>query len=393
MKKALSILGSTGSIGTSTLKIVSQFEDRFSVKALAGHTNIDKLAKQIEQFKPEIAVVKDRKYAENLKKKLPLTFTSALKILHGRKGYTTAATLEGVDMVVGAMVGAAGLLPILAAIESGKEVALANKETLVMAGELVMSKVKAKGVKLLPIDSEHSAIFQCLNGNRRQDLERILLTASGGPFRMLPKKAFEKVTPKDALNHPNWNMGNKITIDSATLMNKGLEVIEARWLFDVPHEKIKVVVHPQSIVHSMVAYKDGSIMAQMGIPDMKGAISYALTYPERLTLGQPFPDFNAIAALTFEAPDVSRFPCLQLAFEACALGGTMPSVLNAANEVAVEAFLADLIPFTVISQVIHDIMESHNYIKTPDLNDILAADQWTRGQAKLWISEFGVSSL
>jgi 1-deoxy-D-xylulose-5-phosphate reductoisomerase len=393
MKKALSILGSTGSIGTSTLKIVSQFEDRFSVKALTGYTNIDKLANQIEQFRPEIAVVKDREYAENLKKKLSLTFASALKILYGREGYTAAATLEGVDMVVGAMVGAAGLLPILAAIESGKEVALANKETLVMAGELVMSKVRAKGVKLLPIDSEHSAIFQCLNGNRRQDLEQILLTASGGPFRTLPKEAFRKITPKDALNHPNWNMGNKITIDSATLMNKGLEVIEARWLFDVPHEKIKVVVHPQSIIHSMVAYKDGSVMAQMGIPDMKGAISYALTYPERLALKQPIPDFNSITALTFEAPDLSRFPCLQLAFEACALGGTMPSVLNAANEVAVGAFLAGRIPFTVISQIIHDIMKSHDYINTPDLNDILTVDQWTREQAKLRISKLGVSSL
>lgn len=393
MKKALSILGSTGSIGTSTLKIVSQFKDRFSVKALTGYTNIDKLSNQIKQFKPEIVVVKDREYAENLKKKLSLTFAATLKILYGREGYTAAATLEGVDMVVGAMVGAAGLLPILAAIESGKEVALANKETLVMAGELVMSKVRAKEVKLLPIDSEHSAIFQCLNGSRRQDLEQILLTASGGPFRTLPKKAFKKITPKDALNHPNWSMGNKITIDSATLMNKGLEVIEARWLFDVPHEKIKVVVHPQSIIHSMVAYKDGSVMAQMGIPDMKGAISYALTYPERLALEQPIPDFNSIAALTFEAPDLSRFPCLQLAFEACALGGTMPSVLNAANEVAVGAFLAGRIPFTVISQVIHDIMKSHDYINAPDLNDILTVDQWTREQAKLRISELGVSSL
>jgi 1-deoxy-D-xylulose-5-phosphate reductoisomerase len=291
------------------------------------------------------------------------------------------------------MVGAAGLLPILAAIESGKDVALANKETLVMAGELVMSKVKAKGIKLLPVDSEHSAIFQCLNGNRRQDLAKILLTASGGPFRALPAEAFEKITPKDALNHPNWNMGNKITIDSATLMNKGLEVIEARWLFDVPYEKIKVVVHPQSIVHSMVAYKDGSVMAQMGIPDMKGAISYALSCPDRLALRQPIPDFTTIEALTFEAPDLNRFPCLQLAFNACALGGTVPSVLNAANEEAVEAFLADRIFFTAISQVIQNVMESHNHIKAPELNDILAADKWARKQAKMWISELGVSSL
>ena len=391
MKKILSILGSTGSIGSNTLSIVSQFKDRFSIGALAGYKNVDKLALQIERFKPQLAVVKNRKYAETLKKKLHDNYN--VEILYGEAGYQTAATLEGVDMVVGAMVGAAGLLPILAAINAGKSIALANKETLVMAGELVMSKVSANKIQFLPVDSEHSAIFQCLNGNRRQDLEQVLLTASGGPFRQLSAAKFEKITPKDALNHPNWDMGSKITIDSATLMNKGLEVIEARWLFDVPYQQIKVIVHPQSIVHSMVAFKDGSVIAQMGIPDMKGAISYALTYPERLALKQPFPAFTAMTALTFEEPDFNRFPCLDLAYKACALGGTMPSVLNAANEVAVEAFLAHRLPFTAISQVIKDVMASHENSKTPDLDGIMAADKWARDQAKLWIRELGVSSL
>jgi 1-deoxy-D-xylulose-5-phosphate reductoisomerase len=391
VKKKLSILGSTGSIGSNTLSIVSQFKDRFSIGALAGHKNVDKLAGQIEQFKPKLAVVKERKYAEKLKQKLRGNYD--VDILYGEKGYKAAATLDGVDMVVGAMVGAAGLLPTLAAINAGKSIALANKETLVMAGELVMSKVSANKIQFLPVDSEHSAIFQCLNGNRRQDLDQILLTASGGPFRRLSAAKFEKITPKDALNHPNWDMGSKITIDSATLMNKGLEVIEARWLFDVPYQQIKVIVHPQSIVHSMVAFRDGSVIAQMGIPDMKGAISYALSYPERLALGQPIPDFNAITALTFEPPDFNRFPCLELAYKACALGGTMPSVLNAANEAAVEAFLANRIPFTGIFQVIKNVMTSHENSKTPDLNDIMAADKWARDQAESWISELGVSSL
>lgn len=385
MKKTLSILGSTGSIGTSTLDIVSAFEDRFSVKALAAHRNIDRLADQIDRFQPDIAVVKDEGYVNQLKKKLP--HDNPVKILHGLAGYQEAAVLEGVDMVVAAMVGAAGLMPTLAAIEAGKDIALANKETLVMAGELVMSTAAAKGVNLFPVDSEHSAIFQCLSGNRRQDLEKILLTASGGPFRQLPAEAFDKVTPEDALNHPNWSMGNKITIDSATMMNKGLEIIEARWLFDVSYKKIEVVVHPQSIVHSMVAYKDGSVIAQLGIPDMKGAICYALSYPERLELGQPPPDFNAISALTFEAPDLKRFPCLRLAYEACAVGGTLPAVLNAANEVAVAAFLGNRISFKDISKVTQIVMAIHPNNETPNLDDIIGADRWGRDQAELWIAE------
>lgn len=385
MKKTLSILGSTGSIGTSTLDIVSQFEERFSVKALAAHTNIDLLANQIQRFKPELAVVKDEHHANRLKEKLPRNFS--VEIVYGQDGYQHAAAFTGVDMVVGAMVGAAGLLPTLAAIEAGKDVALANKETLVMAGELVMAKAMAKGVNLFPVDSEHSAIFQCLNGNRRVDLEKILLTASGGPFRQLAAEKFAEIRPQDALNHPNWSMGNKITIDSATLMNKGLEVIEAKWLFSVEHEQIEVVVHPQSIVHSMVAYKDGSVMAQLGIPDMKGAIALALSFPERLALRQPIPDFNGLGSLTFEKPDLDRFPCLGLAFKACELGGTMPAVLNAANEVAVEAFLKNKIPFTAISRVIQDVMENHDRLPSVDLGTILNADYWAREQTQVKIDE------
>ncbi|MGD9210702.1 MAG: 1-deoxy-D-xylulose-5-phosphate reductoisomerase [Desulfobacteraceae bacterium] len=385
MKKTLSILGSTGSIGTNTLEIVAQHNDSFSIKALSAYTNIEKLAFQIERFKPALVVVKDEHHIQKLKNTLPQHLNN-IKILHGQNGYLEAATLKGVDMIVGAMVGAAGLLPTLAAIDAGKDVALANKETLVMAGELVMAAVVDKGVNLLPVDSEHSAIFQCLQGNRRTDLKKILLTASGGPFRQLSAKEFKKITPADALKHPNWSMGSKITIDSATLMNKGLEVIEARWLFDVSVQDIEVIVHPQSIVHSMVAYRDGSVMAQMGIPDMKGAISYALNYPFRLALDQPIPDFNAINALSFEAPDLERFPCLKLAFEACATGGTQPTVLNAANEVAVEAFLSNRICFTAIPQVVRYIMNIHEPKPSPNLDTILMADQWARKQTQNWIS-------
>jgi 1-deoxy-D-xylulose-5-phosphate reductoisomerase len=279
------------------------------------------------------------------------------------------------------MVGAAGLAPILAAISAGKEVALANKETLVMAGALVISAVKAQQTRLLPIDSEHSAIFQCLQGQRRQDLEKILLTASGGPFLDCPAADFDRITPDQALRHPNWEMGAKITIDSATLMNKGLEVIEAKWLFDLSAEQIEVIVHPQSIVHSMVAFCDGSILAQMGIPDMQQAISYALSFPERLPLEQPLPRLSDLGRLTFRDPDFARFPCLGLAFDACHEGGTMPAVLNAANEVAVAAFLSKRIRFTGIAAVVDATMNVHNLIKDPGLEEILAADAWARTMA------------
>jgi 1-deoxy-D-xylulose-5-phosphate reductoisomerase len=285
------------------------------------------------------------------------------------------------------MVGAAGLLPTLAAIDTGKTIALANKETLVMAGELVMRKAAEQGIEILPVDSEHSAIFQCLLGHRKGDLDRILLTASGGPFRIRPRQTFAEIQLEDALKHPTWQMGRKITIDSATLMNKGLEVIEAKFLFGVTHDQISVVIHPQSIVHSMVAYQDGSIIAQMGIPDMKGAIAYAISYPERLPLNQPLPDLEGMGALTFEPPDFEKFPCLALAYRAVTTGGTLPAVLNAANEMVVAAFLERRISFVQIPELIQKTMETHCVTEHPSLSEILSADGWARTQVENTISD------
>ncbi|MBT4365777.1 MAG: 1-deoxy-D-xylulose-5-phosphate reductoisomerase [Desulfobacteraceae bacterium] len=373
--KNLTILGSTGSIGKNTLNIVEMFPDRFSVKVLAARDNINLLAKQIEKFQPEIAVVINENILSELKRMIP---SSGVEILCGHEGYKIAATYDSVDMVVSSMVGAAGLMPTIEAINAGKKIALANKETLVMAGEIVMQLAVDKGVEIIPIDSEHSAIFQCLAGQRSEDFDKILLTASGGPFLNRAKEDFEGITPVDALNHPNWDMGNKISIDSATLMNKGLEVIEAKYLFGVSHEDIEVLVHPQSIVHSMVSYKDGSVMAQLGIPDMKGAIAYAISYPERLPINQPIPDFCSLGGLTFEKPDFDRFPCLPLAFNACETGGTLPAVLNAANEVVVQAFLDEKIKFNQIHDLIRKVMDNHTNIFSPVLSDIIEADRWAR---------------
>jgi len=378
--KNLSILGSTGSIGCNALEIVEMFPDRFSVKALTAKNNTTLLASQVERFSPEIVVVFDETRALELKSML--SFKTGVEIIYGEDGYRAAATLDSVEMVVSAVVGAAGLMPTLAAIEAGKNVALANKETLVMAGEIVVKRAALNSVKILPIDSEHSAIFQCIAGNRRQDLVEILLTASGGPFLNRPENEFVKIKPQDALNHPTWRMGKKVSVDSATLMNKGLEVMEAKCLFGVPHDMIKVLIHPQSVIHSMVSFKDGAVMAQMGIPDMKGAIAYALSYPERLALKQPSPDFTRIGALTFEKPDLEKFPCLDLAYRACETGETLPAVLNAANEVAVRAFLKRRVSFVKIPEVIRETMERHNVVPDPVLDDILEADRWAREQAR-----------
>lgn len=301
--------------------------------------------------------------------------------MYGESGYQAAATHPAVKMTIIAVVGAAGLIPTLAAIEAGKTVALANKETLVMAGEIVVKKAAQKNVQILPIDSEHSAIFQCLQGQQKADLAKILLTASGGPFLERPLAEFAGITKEEALNHPNWAMGPKITIDSATLMNKGLEVLEANSLFGVSHDRIEVVIHPQSIIHSMVAYNDGSVIAQLGIPDMKAAIAYALSYPERLPLNQPLPDFSGQKNLTFQKPDLEKFPCLGLAFKACEVGKTMPAVLNAANEAAVNAFLNQQLSFIGIAKVVAATMEKHDVVFNPDLADIVAADRWARKQA------------
>jgi 1-deoxy-D-xylulose-5-phosphate reductoisomerase len=379
MKKSLAILGATGSIGCNTLKITAKFKERFKVKVLTAKHNVERLIEQIRVVEPELAVVYDEPTAERLKEALPPRFK--IEIMHGTEGYLAAARWPGVDMVVGAMVGAAGLAPTLAAISAGKDIALANKETLVMAGAIVTAAAARHGVRILPVDSEHSAIFQCLQGQRREDLDKIILTASGGPFLKTPACEFAAIGPQQALKHPNWQMGAKISIDSATLMNKGLEVIEAKWLFDLHPEQIEVLVHPQSIVHSMAAFRDGSVIAQLGIPDMQGAIAYALSYPGRLSLGQPFPDLAALQALTFEPPDTERFPCLGLAFEACRQGGTLPAVLNAANEVAVDAFLHHGLPFLSICEVTRATMALHALDPAPELDSILAADAWARRTA------------
>jgi 1-deoxy-D-xylulose-5-phosphate reductoisomerase len=381
--KNLSILGSTGSIGRNALRIVEMFPQQFCVKALAAKTNIALLAKQIEQFGPELAVVYDEEGVRQLKKMLVAGMK--VDILCGEAGYLTAASAGGIDMTLTAVVGAAGLMPTLAAIEAGKTIALANKETLVMAGEIVTRRAAQKGVQILPVDSEHSAIFQCLQGHRKTDLARILLTASGGPFLNWPADEFSNISKAQALNHPNWAMGPKVTIDSATLMNKGLEVLEAKSLFDVSEDMIEVVIHPQSVIHSMVAYRDGSIIAQLGIPDMKGAIAYALSYPERLPLNQPLPNFSGEQDLTFQKPDLEKFPCLALAFKACRVGKTMPAVLNAANELAVRAFLDKKISFTDIAKIVSLTMEAHDVDSDPKLSDILAADQWARKRAQNFI--------
>ena len=378
--KCLSVLGSTGSIGCNVLNIVEMFPQDLKVSALATKNNLDLLSRQIVQFKPDLAVVYDERRARQLKDMVPEGID--VEILYGDMGYQRAAAFEAADMTVTAMVGAAGLMPTLAAIDAGKTIALANKETLVMAGDLVMRRAAENGVDILPIDSEHSAIFQCLQGERREEVAKILLTASGGPFLKRPRETFAGISAGEALQHPNWAMGRKITIDSATLMNKGLEVLEAKCLFGLSRQMIEVVIHPQSVIHSMVAYHDGSIMAQLGIPDMKVAIAYALSYPRRLPLGQPLPKFDGSQSLTFEPPDLEKFPCLALAFQTCEAGGTLPAVLNAANELAVLAFLDEKIGFTAIPAVVEQVMDAHHMIAAPELADILEADRWAREQAE-----------
>ena len=377
--KRLAILGCTGSIGRNVLRIVEAFPDRFCVSALAGGANVELLAEQVKRFSPKIAVMKDDRLAHLLQERIS---GSRVEIFHGPKGYETAATLESVDMVVSAMVGSAGLLPTLRAVEHGKPVALANKESLVMAGALLMGKAKKNGVSIIPVDSEHSAVFQCLVGNRRQDLQHILLTASGGPFLNNTGQSLDGITPEAALRHPNWTMGPKITVDSATLMNKGLEVIEAKWLFDLALDDIRVVIHPESIVHSMVVFKDGSVMAQLGVPDMRVPIAYALSYPERLALDVPAPDFIGLRALTFENPDMDRFPCLGLAIQACRAGRTYPVVLNAADEVAVDAFLNNRVGLGRIAGILEETMGKHEPVTNPELSDILSVDAWARRTAE-----------
>ncbi len=377
--KNLAILGSTGSIGVSTLEIVAANPDRYRVLTLTAGSNLVRLAEQVRQFRPLAVAVVSPADARQLKESLG---PAAPEILSGVEGLIACAAYPEVDMVVSAVVGAAGLVPTMAAIEAGKDVALANKETLVAAGPLVMEAVARKGVKLYPVDSEHSAIFQSLEGHRKCDVRRLILTASGGPFRNHSHAELKKVSPADALNHPNWSMGRKITVDSATMMNKGLEVIEAKWLFDLPADRIAVHIHPQSIVHSMVEYIDGSVIAQLGIPDMKAPIAYALSYPERLSLNLPPLDLCSLGTLTFEKPDFGRFSCLALAYYALREGGTAPAVLNAANEVAVEAFLNGEISFLDISTTIRATLDGHRNETLTHIDGALRADRKARVAAR-----------
>jgi 1-deoxy-D-xylulose-5-phosphate reductoisomerase len=382
--KRLAILGSTGSIGRSTLAVVAEHPEEFSVAALAAGKNVALLAEQIRRFQPVLVSVQDEARAAQLREHIGPG--PSPEILTGRAGALAVATASGVDLVVSAMVGAVGLEPTLAAIRANLPVALANKETLVAAGSLVMDLAKERGTPLIPVDSEHSAIFQALQGQRRQDIRRLWLTASGGPFRSWETERLEQVTPAQALQHPNWSMGAKITIDSATMMNKALEVIEASVLFGLPVDQIGVYIHPQSIVHSLVEFVDGSVIAQLGMPDMRLPIAYALTYPRRLPLSSPPLDLCLIANLTFERPDETRFPGLALGYAAARAGGTMPTVLNAANEVAVSAFLEGRIRFLDIPRVVEQTMTAHAPETLTDLEQILGVNRWAREFAAELIS-------
>lgn len=366
--KRLSVLGSTGSIGTQTLQVVRANKDDFVIKALAVNTNAELLYEQAKEFQPEVVCIYDKKTAEANKSR----FRGVSRLVSGIEGLIECAALSGVDMVVGAIVGMIGVRPIIEAVKAGKDIALANKETLITAGHIIMPLAKENNVKILPVDSEHSAIFQSLNGENRSQLKRILLTASGGPFRGMSKEELKKVTLADALKHPNWSMGKKITIDSATMVNKGLEIMEASWLFNVPIDDILVVVQPQSVIHSMVEYVDGAVIAQLGTPDMRLPIQYALYYPDRVFLDGERLDFFKLSHIDFEEPDYDTFEGLSLAISAGNIGGSMPTVFNAANEYAVAKFIDGQIGFTDITYIIRKMMESHKVIENPDVDTILA---------------------
>lgn len=380
--KQVTILGSTGSIGRSALEVISKRRDKFKVVGLTAGNNIKLLEEQVKIFKPEIAAVADEADALKLQKKL------GMKVLSGDRGIAEIASYDRSDFVLSAIVGFAGLLPTLSAVRAGKVVGLANKESLVVAGEIVMKDAAKYGSKIIPVDSEHSAIFQCIEGRERDSIKRIVLTASGGPFFGRNRNELGKMTLEDALKHPNWDMGKKITIDSATLMNKGLEVIEAHHLFGFSSDKIDVLVHPQSIVHSMIEFKDRSYLAQLSVPDMKGPIAYALSYPERLEEPMPELDLSRIEKLTFRKPDTECFPCLLYAYEASKEGGTMPAVLNAANEVAVDAFLQKRIGFNDIPVIIKEAMNLHRKESVTEIDVVIEADRWAREKAREIIHGF-----
>ena len=383
--KRIAILGSTGSIGTSSLKVIGSNSEKYRVWALGAGKNADLLLKQIEHFRPKAVAVQEEGLAEMIRDRLGKDTDT--EVFSGQEGFSHLSTLEEVDLVISAMTGAAGLIPTFEAIRAGKDIALANKEILVTAGHLVMEEAKKQGVSILPIDSEHSAIFQALQGHPREDLRRVILTASGGPFREYSIEKMRTVTPEQALKHPNWNMGQKISTDSATLMNKGLEAIEAKWLFDLSIDQINILIHPQSIVHSMVEYKDGSIIAQLGVPDMITPISYALSYPRHDKTQLPYLKLEEIGTLSFSKPDFKIFKCLNLALRAAEIGESMPTVLNGANEIAVESFLSGKIRFLQIPELLEKTMEAHETTLLDTIEMVIKTDQWARNTASRLIEE------
>ena len=384
--KHLSILGSTGSIGTQTLEIARQFPNEFKIVGLTANKNSDLLLKQIKEFKPKAVAIMDKSKVDSL-----LNF-SPCQVYSGVEGLNRIAVLQEADAVVNALVGSVGIEPTCHAIRTKKNIALANKETLVAAGCVIMEEARKNRISLMPIDSEHSAIFQCLNGENINEVSKMTITCSGGPFKNYTKQQLENVVVQDALKHPTWNMGNKITIDSATLMNKGFEVIEAHWLYGIDYEKIKVVIHPQSIVHSLVEFVDSSVIAQLGLPNMKIPIQYALTYPKRFQSMQISLDLAKIKMLEFNEPDFELFPCLKYAYEAGAVAGTLPAVMNAANEVSVNAFLESKIRFLDIARLIRKMMDEHKVIKNPTLKEILEVDREVKEETKKMIEEEIVTS-
>jgi 1-deoxy-D-xylulose-5-phosphate reductoisomerase len=392
--KGITILGSTGTIGINTLDVIARHPDRYRVVALTANKGVDRLFEQCMEHEPEYAAMVDNDSATQLEQKIKQS-GKLITVLSGIEGLEKVASLKQIDSVMAAIVGAAGLMPTLAAARAGKRVLLANKEALVMSGAIFMDEIKNNGAELLPIDSEHNAIFQCMpndfaKGLKNTGVEKILLTASGGPFRTTPLDQLDSITPEQAVAHPNWVMGRKISVDSATMMNKGLEVIEACWLFDTTHDMIQVVLHPQSIIHSMVSYNDGSVLAQMGNPDMRTPIAHALGWPERIVSGVEPLDIFEVAKLEFEKPDFSRFPCLEMAYESLKMGGTATTILNAANEVAVDAFLNEKLGFTKIAKVIEKTLQTVSSQKAENLNIILNADQQAREAATDYVLQMGI---
>ena len=390
--KAISILGSTGSIGCNSLKVIEHLGN-YRVVALAAGRNMPKLAEQIAIFRPAVVSCENESCIDDLRSSLRDINVAEPKIVFGDDGMTQVAAHGEAEIVISAAVGSVGFIPTLRAIETGKRIALANKETLVMAGEVMTRAAQKSGAEIIPVDSEHNAIHQCLRGEKASEVKRLILTASGGPFRTHTKEEIEKATVEQALAHPNWSMGDKITVDSATLMNKGLEVIEARWLFGFGADQISVIVHPQSVVHSMVEFVDGSVIAQMGITDMRHPIQYALTYPDRQAGSLHRLDLASIGSLTFEEPDLERFPCLGLAFDALKIGGTMPAILNAANEVAVAAFLDKKIGFTEIARINKEVMQTSTSVAAEHIDSILQADQAARTTAEALVADLAKTAI